>query len=141
MNVQQSLTNETPEIPGVRAFPDHPEDAERIDGLTLKSELNIYLKAASAQLKNPDRWPISAQQRESMVSRAMHIIEHSRDTRAVTKAMLVMAKLDEINLQAARDKDGTKVNVNVSTAPADLSRLTDAELEARLAALEAGKAS
>ncbi len=119
------------------------DEPEPQDGLSIKKELGIYLRVASTALANPDRWPISREQRERMVDRAMRIIEGSKDTRAVTKAMMVMAKLDEINLQAQRDKDGTKVNVDVTSNGkplGDYSGLSIEELEARKAALTASKA-
>ncbi len=142
MEVKQSLTAQTPATTGVRAFPEALPEPEPQDGLSIKKELGIYLRVASTALANPDRWPISADQRERMVSRAMDIIERSKDTRAVTKAMLVMAKLDEINLQAARDRDGTKVAVDLTSNGkpiGDYSGLSVDELEARKAALQAAK--
>jgi hypothetical protein len=118
------------------------DEPEPQDGLSIKKELGIYLRVASTHLENPDRWPISREQRERMVSRAMDIVERSKDGRAVTKAMLVLAKLDEINLQARRDEQGTKVNVDITSGGrgiGDLSRLSDAELEAKIQALQAAQ--
>jgi hypothetical protein len=124
-----------PQVTSGKYLPPLPSPTNDDDsGLRVHKELGLY------QRMTTERWPISIDQRERCISRVMHLLETSRDARAIAKAALVLAKLDEINLTAQRDEKPMTpaVNINLNT-PRDLSGISDAELEARLQALETTK--
>jgi hypothetical protein len=92
---------------------------------------------ASGHLSNPDRWPISPDQRVKAVARLIDIMEKAKDTRAVARAGQVLAMFDRINLEAIRDTQPQRLDITTGGQPLrDLSAMTPEQIRARMAALE-----
>jgi hypothetical protein len=145
-NVQQSIT--TPVSPetdsGMGVFrdtdtatlstlPSFPQDVAEVR----RSDVLLLEKALKGG------WPLSEKTKAETIAVARVIMEKGKTPRDRLRAAEFLLSVDKHQLEIVKafrpqEAPTTAVQVNVTTG-ADLSRLSDAEIEARLAALETTK--
>lgn len=86
-------------------------------------------------------WGITPESKAKAIQAAEWIRDHGRDARVRLRAMEFLLNVDKHQLDIVKAfmpaQPTTAVQVNVNGGSVDLSRLTDEELEARLAAMRA----
>jgi hypothetical protein len=144
-DVQQSIT--TPQLPGSEngegvftdtppppqlAIPSFPSTADQVTR-------NDLILLQQAVIKG---WNITPESKAKAIATAEWIRDHGRDARVRLRALEFLLSVDKHQLDIVKafspQQPTTAVQVNVSTGSSDLSRLSDAELEARVRELRAG---
>ena len=144
-SVQQSTTTQSPGEPvGIGTFADTSEPPT-ITSLASFPTSAAELRRSDIQLVEQAikrGWTLSDKTKAETVKAAEWIRDHSKDARARLRAAEFLLQVDKHNLEVVKafqpkDSPTTAVQVNVTGGSVDLSRLTDAELEARRAELVA----
>lgn len=145
--VQKSITHETPtESVGIGSFTDTPPpQLTTLPSFPTKADEVRRSDIQLVELALKRGWPLSDKAKAETIRVAEWIRDNSKDVRAKLRAAEFLLQVDKHQLEVVKafmpQQPTTAVQVNVTTPGTDLSRLSDAELEARVKALEAAKPS